>query len=145
LPIVHSSLDDAAGEITMHDRYHIGIATAQPQGLLVPVIRDARPQGPGQIARDIERAERRSPGRTVAWKTCAAHVHDHVNRRHRRPVGDAGSSTIPKVAILGVDKAVKRPVFDPAGNVKPAEMVYLSLSFDHRVVDGAVGAVFATR
>ena len=48
----------------------------------------------------------------------------------------------PEVAILGVGKAVKRPVFDPAGNVKPAEMVYLSLSFDHRVVDGAVGAVF---
>ena len=48
----------------------------------------------------------------------------------------------PEVAILGVGRAVKRPVFDAAGNVKAAEMIYLSLSFDHRVVDGAVGAVF---
>ena len=48
----------------------------------------------------------------------------------------------PEVAILGVGRAVKRPVFDAAGNIRPAEIIYLSLSFDHRVVDGAVGAVF---
>jgi pyruvate dehydrogenase E2 component (dihydrolipoamide acetyltransferase)/2-oxoisovalerate dehydrogenase E2 component (dihydrolipoyl transacylase) len=46
------------------------------------------------------------------------------------------------VAILGVGKVVKRPVFDAAGAVRPADIVYLSLSFDHRVVDGAVGAAF---
>jgi pyruvate dehydrogenase E2 component (dihydrolipoamide acetyltransferase)/2-oxoisovalerate dehydrogenase E2 component (dihydrolipoyl transacylase) len=49
----------------------------------------------------------------------------------------------PEVAILGIGKVVKRPVYDEAGNLKPADLVYLSLSFDHRVVDGAVGAAFA--
>jgi 2-oxoisovalerate dehydrogenase E2 component (dihydrolipoyl transacylase) len=48
----------------------------------------------------------------------------------------------PEVGILGVGKVVKRPVFDAAGNVQASEIVYLSLSLDHRVVDGAVGAVF---
>ena len=49
----------------------------------------------------------------------------------------------PEVTILGIGKVVKRPVFDAHGQVRPADIVYLSLSFDHRVVDGAVGAVFA--
>src|SRR2546427_1063772 len=48
----------------------------------------------------------------------------------------------PEVGILGIGKVVKRPVFDAAGQVRPADIVYLSLSFDHRVVDGAVGAAF---
>jgi pyruvate dehydrogenase E2 component (dihydrolipoamide acetyltransferase)/2-oxoisovalerate dehydrogenase E2 component (dihydrolipoyl transacylase) len=48
----------------------------------------------------------------------------------------------PEVGILGVGKIVRRPVFDAAGNVQPADMVYVSLTFDHRVVDGAVGAAF---
>jgi pyruvate dehydrogenase E2 component (dihydrolipoamide acetyltransferase)/2-oxoisovalerate dehydrogenase E2 component (dihydrolipoyl transacylase) len=48
----------------------------------------------------------------------------------------------PQVGILGIGKIVKRPVFDDAGKVVAADMVYLSLSFDHRVVDGAVAAAF---
>ena len=50
----------------------------------------------------------------------------------------------PEVAILGIGKVVKRPVYDANDEIYPARMVYLSLSFDHRVVDGAVGAAFAT-
>src|SRR5262249_32751512 len=48
----------------------------------------------------------------------------------------------PEVGILGMGKVVKRPVFDAAGSVRPADMMCLSFSFDHRVVDGAVGAAF---
>ena len=48
----------------------------------------------------------------------------------------------PEVGILGIGKVVKRPVFDEVGQVRPADIVYLSFSFDHRVVDGAVGAAF---
>ncbi len=46
------------------------------------------------------------------------------------------------MAILGIGKVVKRPVYDAAGALRPADLVYLSFSFDHRVLDGAVGAVF---
>ncbi len=48
----------------------------------------------------------------------------------------------PEVGILGLGKIVKRPVFDDHDSVRPADLIYLSLSFDHRVVDGAVGAAF---
>src|SRR5262249_26434390 len=48
----------------------------------------------------------------------------------------------PQVAILGIGKVVKRPVYDASGSLRPADLVYLLLSFDHRVVDGAIGAAF---
>jgi len=94
VPIVNSSLNDETGEISLHDRYHIGIATATPAGLLVPVIRDAD-------RKDLARSPGRSndsapkPGRAGHdWRTCAAHV-----SRSRRSAASAAcwqrrSSTI---------------------------------------------------
>src|SRR5262249_29884687 len=55
VPIANASLDEAAGEIVLHDRYHIGIAVATPGGLVVPVVRDADRKDIGAIARDVER------------------------------------------------------------------------------------------
>src|SRR5262249_32530255 len=55
VPLVNSSLDEAANEIVLHDRYHIGIAVASPGGLLVPVVRDADRKDLMQIAREIDR------------------------------------------------------------------------------------------
>lgn len=142
VPIVNSSLNDESGEITLHDRYHIGIATATAAGLLVPVIRDADKKDLASIAREIERlsAEARA-GRSrlddLRGGTFTLTSIGGIGGLIATPIINH-----PEVAILGIGKAVKRPVFDAAGNIKPAEMVYLSLSFDHRVVDGAVGAVF---
>ena len=48
----------------------------------------------------------------------------------------------PQAAILGIGRIVKRPVYDSSGNIKPADLVYLSLSFDHRILDGAAAAAF---
>lgn len=142
VPLVNASLDDQAGEIVLHDRYHIGIATATPAGLIVPVIHDADRKDLARIARDIERLSA-----------------DARSGKARREDLQGGTFTItsiggigglistpvinhPEVGILGIGKVVKRPVYDATGNLKPADLVYLSLSFDHRVVDGAVGAVF---
>jgi pyruvate dehydrogenase E2 component (dihydrolipoamide acetyltransferase)/2-oxoisovalerate dehydrogenase E2 component (dihydrolipoyl transacylase) len=142
VPIVNSSLNDATGEIALHDRYHIGIATATPAGLLVPVIRDADKKDLAQIAREIERlsAEARSGRARLEDMRGSTFTITSIGG-----IGGLLATPIinhPEVAILGVGRAVKRPVFDAAGHVKAAEMIYLSLSFDHRVVDGAVGAVF---
>jgi len=142
VPIVNSSLNDETGEITLHDRYHIGIATATAAGLLVPVIRDAEKKDLASIAREIERlsAEARA-GRSrlddLRGGTFTLTSIGGIGGLIATPIINH-----PEVAILGIGKAVKRPVFDAAGNIKAAEMVYLSLSFDHRVVDGAIGAVF---
>jgi pyruvate dehydrogenase E2 component (dihydrolipoamide acetyltransferase)/2-oxoisovalerate dehydrogenase E2 component (dihydrolipoyl transacylase) len=142
VPIVNASLNDETGEITLHDGYHIGIATATPSGLLVPVIRDADKKDLGTIAREIERqsAEARAGRARLEDLRGGTFTITSIGG-----IGGLLATPIinhPEVAILGVGRAVKRPVFDAAGNIRPAEMIYLSLSFDHRVVDGAVGAVF---
>ena len=143
VPIVNASLDEAAGEIVLHDHYHIGIAVAAPTGLIVPVIHDADRLDVFQIAREIERL-------SAAARAGNAKREDLLGGTFTvTSIGNVGgliSTPIinhPEVAILGVGKVVKRPVYDPAGNIRPADLVYLSFSFDHRVLDGAVGAAFA--
>ena len=142
VPLVNASLDETTDEIVLHDRYHIGIAVATPAGLLVPVVHDADKKDLRTIAGDIERLS-------------AEARHGKARREDLRggtftltSVGNLGglfSTPVinhPEVGILGLGKIVKRPVFDEQDRVRPAHMIYLSLSFDHRVVDGAVGAAF---
>jgi pyruvate dehydrogenase E2 component (dihydrolipoamide acetyltransferase)/2-oxoisovalerate dehydrogenase E2 component (dihydrolipoyl transacylase) len=142
VPLVNSSLDEAANEIVLHDQYHIGIAVATPGGLIVPVVRDVDRQDMAAIARDIERLS----ADARAGKTKLEDLRGGVFTVSS--VGNIGgliSTPVinhPQVGILGVGKVVKRPVYDVAGNIHPAHIVYLSFSFDLRVVDGAVGAAF---
>ena len=143
VPIVNASLDDAAGEIVLHDHYHIGVAVAAPAGLIVPVVRDADSKDLMQIAREIERlANEARAGKAkledLRGSTFTVTSIGGIGGLFATPVIIA-----PEVGILGIGMVVKRPVFDAAGQVKAADMIYLSLSFDHRVVDGAVGAAFA--
>jgi pyruvate dehydrogenase E2 component (dihydrolipoamide acetyltransferase)/2-oxoisovalerate dehydrogenase E2 component (dihydrolipoyl transacylase) len=142
VPIVNATLDEAAGEIVLHDHYHIGVAVATPSGLIVPVVRDADQKDLTQVARDIERLSTEARAGKIRLEDLRGGTFTVTS------VGNIGgliSTPVinhPEVAILGVGKIVKRPVFDAAGNIRPVDLVYLSLSFDHRVVDGAVGAVF---
>jgi 2-oxoisovalerate dehydrogenase E2 component (dihydrolipoyl transacylase) len=142
VPLLNATLDEAGGEIVLHDRYHIGIAVAAPAGLLVPVVRDADKKDLFQIARDIERLSTEARGgkaklEDLRGSTFTVTSFGNVGGLFATPIINP-----PEVGILGIGKVVKRPVFDEAGSVQAADMVYLSLSLDHRVVDGAVGAVF---
>jgi 2-oxoisovalerate dehydrogenase E2 component (dihydrolipoyl transacylase) len=142
VPLVNASLDEEAGEIVLHDRYDVGIAVATPAGLLVPVVRDAHRKDLGQLAREIDRlsSEARSgKSRREDLRGSTFTVTSIGN------VGGLISTPIinhPEVGILGIGKVVRRPVYDEAGQLRPADLVYLSFSFDHRVVDGAIGAAF---
>ena len=142
VPIVNASLDTESEEIVLHDRYNIGIAVASPSGLIVPVIHEADKKDLLTIARDIERLT----GETRAGKVRVEDLRGGTfTITSVGGIGGLISTPVinhPEVAILGIGKVVKRPVFDAAGNVRPADMIYLSLSFDHRVVDGAIGAAF---
>jgi pyruvate/2-oxoglutarate dehydrogenase complex dihydrolipoamide acyltransferase (E2) component len=142
VPLVNASLDETANEIVLHDRYHIGIAVATPAGLIVPVLRDADKMDLPQIAREIERlsTEARSSKAKLDDLRGGTFTVTSIGN-----VGGLISTPVinhPEVGILGVGKIVRRPVYDEAGNVKPADLVYLSFSFDHRVLDGVVGAAF---
>jgi 2-oxoisovalerate dehydrogenase E2 component (dihydrolipoyl transacylase) len=142
VPIVNASLESESEEIVLHDRYNIGIAVASPSGLIVPVIHEADKKDLLAIARDIERLTSETRAGKVRVEDLRGGTFTITS------VGGIGgliSTPVinhPEVAILGIGKVVKRPVFDATGNVRPADMIYLSLSFDHRVVDGAIGAAF---
>lgn len=142
VPLVNSSLDDETGEIVLHDHYHIGIAVATPAGLIVPVIRDADRRDLLDIAREVVRLSdeaRNSKARLEDLRGGTFTITSIGN------LGGLFATPIihhPQVAILGVGKIVKRPVFDEHDQVRAAQMVYLSLTCDHRVLDGAVATTF---
>lgn len=142
VPLANASLDEKAGEIVLHDHYHIGIAVATPAGLVVPVVHDADTKDVAVLAREIERlsAEARA-GRSkledLRGGTFTITLVGSIGGLIATPVINP-----PEVGILAVGRIVKRPVFDEHGQVRAADMVYLSLAFDHRVVDGAVCAAF---
>jgi pyruvate dehydrogenase E2 component (dihydrolipoamide acetyltransferase)/2-oxoisovalerate dehydrogenase E2 component (dihydrolipoyl transacylase) len=143
VPLVNASLDEEAGEIVLHDCYGIGVAVATPGGLVVPVVHEADRKDLAAVAREIDRlsaAARAGKARREDLRGGTFTVTSVGN------IGGLFSTPVinhPEAAILGVGKVVKRPVFDAAGQVRPADMVYLSFSFDHRIIDGAVGAAFA--
>jgi pyruvate dehydrogenase E2 component (dihydrolipoamide acetyltransferase)/2-oxoisovalerate dehydrogenase E2 component (dihydrolipoyl transacylase) len=143
VPIVNASLDEEGNEIVLHAHYHIGVAAATPAGLMVPVIRDADQKDIGTIAREIERL-------SSAARSGKSRREDLLGSTFTiTSVGSYGGLIAtpvinpPEVGILAIGKIVKRPVYDADGHIRPADMIYLSFSFDHRVIDGAVGAVFA--
>lgn len=142
VPLVNATFDDATEELTLHDRYHVGVAVAAPNGLLVPVIKDADRKDVAAIATEIERLSADARVGKIKLDDLKGGTFTVTS------VGNIGgliSTPIinsPEVGIMGVGKVVKRPVFDDAGNVTPADMVYFSFSFDHRVLDGAIGATF---
>jgi 2-oxoisovalerate dehydrogenase E2 component (dihydrolipoyl transacylase) len=144
VPIVNATLDEKASEILLHDHYHIGVATTTKNGLIVPVVREADKKDLGQIARDVESLSSSARAGKIKLEDLrgATFTVSSIGG-----IGGLISTPIihyPEVAILGVGKIVTRPVFDAAGNVRPADMMYLSLSLDHRVIDGAAAALFGT-
>jgi pyruvate dehydrogenase E2 component (dihydrolipoamide acetyltransferase)/2-oxoisovalerate dehydrogenase E2 component (dihydrolipoyl transacylase) len=142
IPLVNSSLDEDSGDIVLHDRYHVGIAVATPGGLIVPVVRDVDQKDLFTVAAEVERLG-------IDGKAGKARREDLKGSTFTvTSIGGMGgliSTPIinhPEVGIMGVGKVIRRPVYDPDGHLRPADLVYLSFSFDHRVVDGAVGAAF---
>ncbi len=145
VPIVNSTLDEASQMIQLHTHYHIGVAVTTKAGLLVPVVRDAERKDVLTIAREIDRlssAARAGRARPEELRGSTFTVTSVGN------IGGLISTPIinvPETAILGLGKIVKRPVYDEHGQIRPADLIYLSFSFDHRVIDGAVGAHFGNR
>ena len=142
VPFVNASLHEKEGEIVLHDHYNIGIAVATPGGLIVPVIRDVDKKSLLEVAKEIERLSNDA-------RQGKSHLDDlRAGTFSVTSIGNLGGLFAtpiilhPQVGILGVGKIVKRPVFDDQGQIKAADMLYLSLSFDHRVIDGAVGTSF---
>jgi 2-oxoisovalerate dehydrogenase E2 component (dihydrolipoyl transacylase) len=142
IPLVNSSLDEESGDIVLHATYHVGVAVATPAGLIVPVVRDADQKDLFAVAAEIDRLGTEGKAGRARREDLKGSTFTVTS------VGGIGgliSTPIinhPEVGIMGVGKVIRRPVYDEAGRLRPADLMYLSFSFDHRVVDGAVGAAF---
>lgn len=141
-PAFNASLDAKGENLILKQYYNIGFAADTPNGLMVPVIKDCDKKGIGQIA--LEMAELSAQARDGKLKVPDMQGASFTISSLGGIGGTAFTPIInaPEVAILGLSKAAMKPVWDGQQFV-PRLMMPLSLSYDHRVIDGAMGARFA--
>lgn len=145
-PGVNASVDVEQGEITYHGAEHLGVAVDSPAGLLVPVIPDAGNLNLGGLARKIADVADRTRENEIAPDELSGGTFTITNTGSRGALIDTPIINQPQVGILGTGAVVKKPavVTDAEGGDSFAvrSMSYLSLSYDHRIVDGADAARF---
>jgi len=140
-PFLNATLDDEREEIVLKKYYNIGIATNTEQGLVVPVLKDAEHKSITKLAEEITKLSEKARAGQLTLDEIQGSTFTITN------VGGIGGLfatpiiNYPEVAILGVHKITKRPVVKD-NQVVIREMTYLSVSFDHRVIDGATAAEF---
>jgi len=141
-PILNSMLDEATNELVYKENYDIGIATSTDSGLMVPVLRSADQRSILDVAREIDRlASAAKNGKAkpdeLAGSTFTITSLGQLGGLFATPV-----INFPEVGILGLHQIKEKPVVKD-GQIVIGQVMLLSLSFDHRIVDGHVGAAFA--
>jgi 2-oxoisovalerate dehydrogenase E2 component (dihydrolipoyl transacylase) len=140
-PMMNARYDDEAGIVTRYGAVHLGIATQTDAGLMVPVVRDAQDRNIWQLASEIVRlADAARSGRIEAKDLTGS----TLSVTSLGPLGGIASTPVinrPEVAIIGPNRIVERPVLRD-GEIAAARLMNLSISCDHRVVDGWDAASF---
>jgi 2-oxoglutarate dehydrogenase E2 component (dihydrolipoamide succinyltransferase) len=143
-PVVNSSLDADVTTVTYHGACHLGVAVDSPKGLMVPVIHNAQQLSISALAAGIAGVAEKVRGGTVTADDLSGGTFTITNTGSRGALFDTPIINQPQSAILGFGSVVERvvPVRDAAGNltITAVPTVYLSLSYDHRIVDGADAA-----
>jgi 2-oxoisovalerate dehydrogenase E2 component (dihydrolipoyl transacylase) len=134
-PMINARYDDEAGVVTRHGRVHLGMATQTDAGLMVPVIRDAQDRNVWQLASEIGRlADAARTGKAKSEELSGS----TLTVTSLGPLGGIATTPVinrPEVAIIGPNKIVERPIFQ-GDEIVRAKLMNLSISCDHRVVDG---------
>jgi 2-oxoglutarate dehydrogenase E2 component (dihydrolipoamide succinyltransferase) len=143
-PVINSSLNADCTEVTYHSAVHLGVAVDSDKGLMVPVIRDAESMTLAGLAAAIAASALAVRSGTVRPDDLSGGTFTITNTGSRGALFDTPIINQPQSAILGVGTVVERlvPGRDELGNlvVKTSSMAYLSLSYDHRIIDGADAA-----
>ena len=144
MPRFNSSLDKSGEKLIIKHYFHIGVAVDTPNGLMVPVIRDVDLKSLGQLAKELEEVSERARARRLGPSDLQG---ASITISSLGGIGGTAFTPIinpPEVAVLGVSRARWRAVYQ-GGAFVPRLLCPLSLSYDHRVIDGADAARFTTR
>ena len=145
-PIVNATISADATQVAYSDAIHLAVAVDTPKGLLVPVIRDAGDLSIAGLARKIQDVANRTRDNKVTPGELSGGTFTLTNTGSRGALFDTPIINQPQVAILGTGAVVKRPVVvngsDGNDQIAIRQMVYLALTYDHRLVDGADAARF---
>ncbi|RZT47461.1 branched-chain alpha-keto acid dehydrogenase E2 component [Sphingomonas sp. BK036] len=140
-PMLNARYDDEAGVVTRHGQIHLGMAAQTDAGLTVPVIRDAQDRNVWQLATEITRLAEAARAGKLAPSEMGGGT---ITVTSLGPLGGIATTPVinrPEVAIIGPNKIVERPVFK-GDEIVRAKLMNLSISCDHRVVDGWDAASF---
>ncbi len=143
LPQVNASIDPSTDEIVRKGYVHIGIAVDTPDGLMVPVVRDADQKGIWEIAAEVSELADKAKSKKLKPAEMQGATFTISS------LGSIGGTSFtpivpsPQAAILGVSKASMQPVWDGSA-FQPRLILPLCLSYDHRVINGGDGARFTT-
>ncbi|MDX8379119.1 MAG: dihydrolipoyllysine-residue acetyltransferase [Gallionella sp.] len=140
-PPFNASLEANGENLVLKNYFHIGVAVDTPDGLMVPVLRDVDQKGIVQLASELAEISARARDKKITAKEMQGGCFTISS------LGGIGGTAFtpiinaPEVAILGVSRSCMKPVYQ-AGNFVPRLMLPLSVSYDHRVIDGATAARF---
>jgi pyruvate dehydrogenase E2 component (dihydrolipoamide acetyltransferase) len=142
-PNFNSSIDDSGIELILKKYFHIGVAVDTPNGLVVPIIRDVDKKSYLQLAKELAEVSQKAragqlTGQDMQGSSFSISSLGGIGGTAFTPI-----INVPDVAILGVSKSQMKPVYD-GNEFKPRLLLPLSLSYDHRVIDGAEAARFIT-
>jgi len=140
-PTLNSSVDDERAEIVVKRYYNIGIATATDEGLTVTVVHEADKKSLWDLAKEVDRLAAAARDKKLSLQDVQGSTFTITSLGKEGGILATPIINWPEVAILGVHKIEKRPVVRD-DQIAIREMMYLSCSFDHRVIDGHVGAAF---
>lgn len=145
-PMLNARYDDEAGIVTRSGAVHMGMATQTPAGLMVPVIRNAQDRNLWQLAAEIVRLADAARDNSVRADELSGST---ITVTSLGPLGGVATTPVinrPEVAIIGPNRIVERPMFVPDGlggeRIEKRKLMNLSISCDHRVVDGWDAASF---
>ncbi|MCI0411665.1 2-oxo acid dehydrogenase subunit E2, partial [bacterium] len=142
-PLLNSSLDEERGKILLKRHYNLGVGVATPEGLTVVVVKDADRKSVVELAQDVERLSEQARQNKIALEDLKGSTFTITSLGTLGGMFATPIINHPEVAIVGIHKIEPRPVVRD-GQIVARDMMYMSLSFDHRVVDGAVGAEFCS-
>lgn len=141
-PVLNSALDEVTNELVYRRYYNIGIAASTDHGLMVPVVKDADRKSILEVAAEIDRLGRAAKEGAIAADDLRGSTFTITSLGKDGGLFATPILNHPEVGILGVHQIKQKPVVK-GGEIVIGDVMLLSLSFDHRIVDGHVGAAFA--